>query len=314
MELRQLKAFIAIADHGHYGRAAVSLNLTQPAISQRIQALENELGVRLLTRSAREVCLTPAGDALIAYARALIDIENRALTAMRDHAVGFVGRLRLSYLTLWDVGIPASIVAEFRRRYPAIQLEMTSGYSQLNIDRLVAGDVDVAFVGASVGGRPGILIRPLDRHEIVVVMSANHRLTKMEAVPLECLRGEPMIAVSPGVNDALAAVVMTWLTTHIGEAPNVVRQEPPDQMAAALSQSRRMVALMTKHRAEVGQAEGLEHRTLMPTPVIEYGLAYRHDRHSPLLANFLKTVDFVVPRLPTELPVGTELLGERPAS
>ena len=104
LELRQLRAFVAIADHGHYGRAADSVGLTQPAITQRIKALERELGTPLLTRSARGVNLTSAGQALIEHARRLLLIEDRAVRALHDHAKGVVGRLRISYLTLWDFG------------------------------------------------------------------------------------------------------------------------------------------------------------------------------------------------------------------
>src|SRR2546426_4272847 len=216
MELRHLKAFVAIADHGHYSRAAASLNLTQPAITERIQVLERELGVQLFSRNAREVRLTPAGATLMEHARGLLQIENRALLALKDHAAGIAGRLRMSYLTLWDVGLPASIVTEFRRRYPTVKLETTTGYSQPNMDRLRAGELDFAFVGVAIGESEGVAIRPLDRHEIVVVMNPNHHLTQMDPVPIECLRGEPMIAVSSGVNAPLAAASVSWLTKATG--------------------------------------------------------------------------------------------------
>src|SRR2546428_11047913 len=107
VELRNLRAFVAIADTGHYGRAAENLKLTQPAITQRIQVLERELGVQLFIRSAREVHLTPAGELLLDHARSLVQIEDRALAALRDPLAGIAARLRIIYLTLWDVGLPA---------------------------------------------------------------------------------------------------------------------------------------------------------------------------------------------------------------
>lgn len=304
---------MAIAEHRHYGRAAASIKVTQPAITQRIQVLEAELGVRLLERNAREVRLTPAGETLIEHARGLVRIEERALAALRDHAAGIVGRLSISYLTLWDVGLPAEILAEHRRRYPAIKLDMTSGYSQTNVERLLAGDVDFAFVGVSIGEHKGIAIRPLDRHELVLVMSPAHRFMEMERVPIDCLRGEPMITVSSGVNNPLAAASLSWLTKYIGEVPNIVGEEPPDQMAAALAQSGKAVSLMSEHRAEIARAAGLGYRRLTPTPLIEYGAAWVRDNPSPLLANLLTTVGDIAPPLPEELPAGSELIWPRPA-
>jgi DNA-binding transcriptional LysR family regulator len=314
LELRQLRAFVAIADLGHYGRAADSVGLTQPAITQRIQALERELGTQLLMRTARGVHLTPAGETLIEHARRLVLIEDRALRALDDYASGLEGRLRISYLTLWDFGPPADIIAEFRVRYPAVELEMSTGYSQPNMDRLIAGNVDFAFVGVSIGERRGITIRTLDRHEIVVVMTPENPLAQIDRVPIGRLRGQPIITVSQGVNGPMAAASLSWLERHTGEPPNVVRQEPPDQMAAALARSGNAIALMTEHRAAQAHTDGLVYRSLTPSPVIEYGAAYARDDPSPALANLLEIVDEVVPALPHDLPAGSELVWAKPAA
>jgi DNA-binding transcriptional LysR family regulator len=309
LELRHLRAFVAVAEYGHYGRAAANLRLTQPALTQRIQTLERELGIQLFKRNAREVRLTPAGEAFIEHARGLVQAEDRALLALSDYASGILGRLRIAYLTLWDAGLPANIVGEFRRRHPAIKLEMTSGYSQVNIDRLIAGEADFAFVGMAIGEHDGVSMHTLDRHELVVVMAPNHPLMQMECVPITRLRGEPMIAVSSsGVNAPLAAASHGWLTKYFGEPPNVIREEPPDQMSAALAQSGDAVALMTEHRALLARNEGLDYRRLSPTPLVEYGLAYSRNNPSPALANLLKTVADVAPPLPEWLPPGSEVI------
>jgi DNA-binding transcriptional LysR family regulator len=309
MELRNVRAFLAVVDERHFGRAAASLNLTQPALTLRIQGLERELGIQLLQRSARSVRLTPAGEALLEHAKALAREEDLALRTMRDHVAGFAGSLRISYLTLWDAGLPARIIAEFRRCYPSIVLEMTTGYSQTNVARLLAGEVDFVFVGVSIGPHDGMAMRPLDRHEIVVVLAPTNQLTALKCVPIECLRGEPMISTSAGVNAPLVAATIRWLTKGLGEPPNIIQEEPPDQMAAALAQSGNALALMTEHRAILAAAHGLVYRRLTPTPIIEYGVAYLHERRSPALANLLKTVDDITPPLPVDLPTDSQLLG-----
>jgi DNA-binding transcriptional LysR family regulator len=312
MELRNVRAFLAVAGERHFGRAAAGLNLTQPALSLRIQVLERELGIQLLRRDAREVRLTPAGEALLDHARTLVQEEDRALREMKDHVAGLAGRLRVSYLTSWDAGLPAGIMTEFRRRYPSVKLDMTTGYSQTNIDRLIAREVDFAFVDMAIGDHDGIAIRPLDRHELVVVMAATHYLTERKSVPVECLRGEPMISTSAGVNAAPVAATLKWLTEGTGEPPNIVREEPPDQMAAALAQSGNAIALMTEHRAVRAAADGLVYRRLTPTPVIEYGMAYLQEIRSAALTNLLETAESIAPPLP-DLSADTELLGVRGA-
>src|SRR5260370_5066870 len=137
MDLRTVRAFVAVANERHFGRAAASLNLTQPALSLRIQVLEKEVGIQLFQRNAREVRLTPAGEALLLHARALVQEEDRALREMKDHVAGNAGRLRIAYLNLWNVGLPTQIVAEFRRRSSPVRLETISSYSQVHTHRLM---------------------------------------------------------------------------------------------------------------------------------------------------------------------------------
>jgi hypothetical protein len=156
-------------------------------------------------------------------------------------------------------------------------------------------------------------MRPLDRHEIVVAMAPTHRLAKMMRVPVICLRGERMVSTSAGVNAPLVAATIGWLAKGTGEPPNIIREEPPDQMGAALAQSGNAFALMTEHRAILAATDGLIYRRLTPTPVIEYGVAYLHENHALPLANLLKTVEDIAPPLQADLPVDSELLGVGPA-
>src|SRR6266849_284134 len=96
MELRQLRAFVEVADAGHFGHAAEHLHLTQPALTQRIQALERELGLQLLERNAREVRLAPLGTVLLPHAQRLVQTEDQAIRDIKAYSTGIVGRLRLS--------------------------------------------------------------------------------------------------------------------------------------------------------------------------------------------------------------------------
>src|ERR1700680_593987 len=191
MELRQLRAFVAVASEGHFGRAAVRLNLTQPGLTLRIQALEKELGTQLLERSAREVHLTPAGTALLPHAKSLIRIEDRALRELKDQAEGIAGRLRLAYLSPGAVTFPGRVIAEFRRRHPTMHVETTAGHSELNAERLREGLVDAAFVHPGFVDLPeGIAVRLLGRDRIVLALPPSHHLAQLEQLPVKALRRE----------------------------------------------------------------------------------------------------------------------------
>src|SRR6266852_7102527 len=111
MELRQLRAFVQVASNKHFGKAAAAMRITQPALTQRIQALEHELGVQLLTRSAREVRFTHAGEALLPYAKRLVQLDDQALSELADIAAGRAGQLRIAYLLHGDVALQGKILA-----------------------------------------------------------------------------------------------------------------------------------------------------------------------------------------------------------
>ena len=290
LELRHLRAFVAAASTGHFGQAAAGLNLTQPGLTLRIQALERELGVQLLERNSREVRLTAEGEVLLPYAKSMVAIADSALADIKQHAAAGSGRLRVSYLTLWD-GLPTNIVSAFKVRHPAVTVETTSGYSQANLERVAKRDIDLAFLTIGTGDGEGVSIRPIERHEIVLVMNPTHRLAAMDAIPIRQLRGEPIIALSAGVNNVFAKAVMGWLAHHMGEDPNVVAYEPPDQMARAVAHRGNAVAMLTRVRADLAVGIGVVHRRLVPSPMLEYGVAYRSDNNSAALAHLLDIVD-----------------------
>lgn len=308
MELRNVRAFVAVADERHFGRAAANLNLTQPALSLRIQVLERELGLQLLRRNAREVHLTPAGEALLVHARALLQEEDRALREMKDHVAGLTGRLRISYLNVWNLGLPTQIVAEFRRLHPAVKLDTSSGHSLLNAHRVMADEVDFAFVGTQAIDGDDVVVRPLDRQEIVLVMTPANHLAAMQTIPIACLRGEPIIAVTSALGSPYVSAGRRWLADHLGEEPNLVAEEPLNQIPAAVALSGRAVTLSTADRAALWQGEGLISRRLSPMPLVEYGAAYLKSNKSPALLNLLHIVDEVAQPLPDSLPEGAELV------
>jgi len=308
VELRNVRAFLAVADHRHFGRAAVELHITQPGLTQRIQVLERELGTQLLQRSSREVRLTAGGRVFLPHARRLTQEEDRAQREIRDYRAGITGRLRLSYLTAWTVGLPASIVSEFRRSYPAVQLVTTSGQSRSNMTQVAVDQLDLAFVAVPAGKVEGVTVRSINRQEILIVMSPVNPLAKMDRVPIDFLRGEPIIAVSSATKSPHVDAARKWLEMRLGEEPNIVAEEPPDQIPAAVAQSGVAIAFTTESRAAAMSAAGLTCRRISPAPMVEYGVAYRQGVQSTTTTNMLQIVDTLAPELGKDLPSNAELV------
>jgi DNA-binding transcriptional LysR family regulator len=122
MELRHLRYFVAVAEELHFGRAARRLHITQPPLSQQIQLLERELGVKLLIRG-RKVQLTQAGRVFLEEGRRTIDVAERAARAARAAGAGEAARLRIGYpaATLTEV-VPAAF-RKFTERFPDVGIE-----------------------------------------------------------------------------------------------------------------------------------------------------------------------------------------------
>ena len=320
MELRQLRAFAAVATEGHFGRAAAKLNLTQPGLTLRIQALERELGTQLLERSAREVQLTAAGLVLLPHARSLIRIEDRALRELKEQADGLGRRLRISYVAYGAVAFPTEVVAQFRRRHPSVQVDTTVGNSAANTEHLLNGSVDAAFIYPGYVGGAGIpdkvAVRLLRRDTVLVALSSKHPLAQLDVIPLKALRREPLIMfpTSPGPSATLSFVRM--LVRHIDAEPNIVAYEPPDQALEAVAHSSSLIVFANGSRAASAPVPGIAYRPTSPALLLDFGIAYCRDNESPVLADLLRLTDEMATGEPGEVPEGSEVLvvDEAPAN
>ncbi|HEY8885776.1 MAG TPA: LysR family transcriptional regulator [Chloroflexota bacterium] len=290
MERRQLRAFVEVATSGHFGRAAERLHVTQPALTQRIQALEAELGLQLLERNAREVRLTPAGAVLLPHAMRLVQVEDQGLRALKAYSSGMVGRLRLAYPSAGDVATAGVIIAEFRRRFPAVDVETISGSSGANLQLLQENAADAAVVLISSTRPEGIETRTLRREEIILALGSDHHLAKMERVPVTALRGVPFGMPPSAAKTDLISSVQRWVERHMGEDLNVVSEQALELTIEAVARSGSLAILVVRRLAPNPKA-GIAYRPMSPAPIIELALAYRRGDPSPNLANLLQVVD-----------------------
>ena len=313
MELRQLRAFVAVANEGHFGRAASRLNLTQPGLTLRIQALEKELGTQLLERNAREVQLTAAGTLLLPHAKSLLRIEDRALRDLKDQAEGIAGRLRIAYLSAGAVAFPGRVVAEFRRLYPTVHVDTSSDHSGVNAQRLREGIVDAAFVHPGFVGLGGdhdeaIAVRLLGRDNVVLALSPGHQLAKLDLVPVKAIRQQPLVIFASSQYKTFIVELERWLSAQVGAELNIVGHEPPDQALEAVARSDSLITFANGARVASNPVPGIAYRRLSPEPLIDFGLAYFRDDESPRLANLLRLIDEMAPDHPGDVPEGSALL------
>ena len=209
MEFRHLRCFLALAEELHFGRAAARLAMTQPPLSLNIQQLEASVGAPLFVRNSRGVALTPAGQAFVPRARALLEAAGAAAREAREVAQGVSGQLRVGFAgTVLYRGLP-QILRGFAQRHPRLKLvlrEMSSSDQLIDLQhqRLEAGFVHTTRVP------PGCSQVLVSRQAFVACVPAGHALARKRRLAPAALAGEPFVAisraVSPDYHDRLLAL------------------------------------------------------------------------------------------------------------
>src|SRR3954462_8961429 len=141
-DLWQLRYFVAVADHLHFGRAAAALHISQPPLSRAIRALEQRLGVALFARSRRRVELTAEGARFLEEARRILAQLERSVLELRGIASGEQGRLRIGFVSLADYGMLPGLLKGFKSARPGVTLALREMLSPEQAAALRAGELD----------------------------------------------------------------------------------------------------------------------------------------------------------------------------
>src|SRR5436190_1385661 len=200
MDIRQLKAFVAIAESGTFTAGAVRVHVTQAAISMQIRQLENETGARLFVRAPRKVILTEAGEKLLERAYVILREHDAALEEMAALTGAHKGRLRIGSASAMVSGDPLpQILRELRKTFAKVETSVSSGTSEELVQQVLAGDLDVAFVSLPVEAR-GIQTELLSEDYLVAIASPRHKLARQKVVSAYALAGEKLILGERGGN------------------------------------------------------------------------------------------------------------------
>ncbi len=200
MEIRQLRAFIAIAELGTFTAGALRVHVTQAAISMQIRQLENELGARLFIRAPRRVMLTEAGEQLLQRARQILRDHDAALDEIAELAGAERGRLRVgSASAMVTTDVLPQLLKEVRRKHSRAEVTVASGTSEALVQQILSGEIDIAFVSLPVEAR-GINTERLTQDQLVAVASPRHRLAKQKTISAYTLAGEKLILGERGGN------------------------------------------------------------------------------------------------------------------
>ncbi|MCA1622802.1 MAG: LysR family transcriptional regulator [Acidobacteria bacterium] len=200
MEIRQLKAFLAIAEARTFTAGARQVNITQAAISMQIRQLEEEVGLQLFTRTPRRVILTEAGEVLVDRARKILREHDSAIAEIAEIAGAEYGRLRIgSASAMFATAQLPNILEKLKGRFPNAEITVSSGTSQVLVDKIQHGNIDIAFVSLPVE-TSNVQTDLLFSDEIVAISHPQHPLAKEKFISAATLAGEQLILGEQGGN------------------------------------------------------------------------------------------------------------------
>jgi DNA-binding transcriptional LysR family regulator len=295
VDLRDLEAFVAVAEELHFGRAAARLQMAQPPLSSRIGHLERELKLQLFQRSTRSVTLTDAGSRLLGPARRVL----AQMTAVTDTAAaiasGDEGRIRIGFAGASSQRALPLLASAVRKAHPGIQLVLQSQtYVFTAFKLLVSGDLDVAFVRLPVMDAE-LSHRVVEVERLICAMPAGHRLADRDIVDMQDLVDEDFISLADDQGSILQATMVAKCMAA-GFAPRIVQIAPDSATVLALVAAGAGVTVTLSSVCQV-QSVGIVYRPVAgPGPdYLLLALGWRTDNPSPALRRVLAVSEVALP-------------------
>ncbi|EMQ5465596.1 LysR family transcriptional regulator [Pseudomonas aeruginosa] len=291
MELRHLRYFIAVAEELHFGRAAERLGISQPPLSQQIQALEEEIGARLFERTNRRVELTDAGRLFLDESRqVLAQVDKAVLLARRAH-LGELGELKIGFTSSapFTSTIPSSIHA-FRKAYPDVHLDLQEMSSRQVLKALLEESLQVGVI-RPLALPDAVHWVELFREPLVAVLRADHPLAagSEDGLAIAALAEEPFVFFPRSYGTGLYDQVIA-LTRQAGFSPRIAQEASEAMTIIGLVSAGLGVSILPAsfRRARV---DGVVYRTLSdPEATTAVWLVRRQNEGSPLALSFIDLV------------------------
>ena len=289
MELRHLRYFIAVAEELHFGRAAQVLGISQPPLSQQIQALEQEIGARLFERTNRRVELSEAGRLFLQEARLVLAQVDKAADVARRAQLGELGELKIGFTSSapFNSSIPQAIFA-FRQAFPAVHLNLQEMSSTEVAESLVDESIQVGLM------RPlplpdSLSVVELMREPLVAVLNAGHPLVEgsERGLHLAQLAEEPFVFFPRTYGSGLYAQLMS-LARDAGFSPHFAQEAGEAMTIIGLVAAGLGVSVLPASYQRI-RIDGVVYRTLLDQEAVTaVWLVQRKGAQTPMAKGFVE--------------------------
>ncbi|RDS91601.1 LysR family transcriptional regulator [Pseudomonas fluorescens] len=289
MELRHLRYFIAVAEELHFGRAAQVLGISQPPLSQQIQALEQEVGARLFERTNRRVELSEAGRLFLHEARLVLAQVDKAADVARRAQLGELGELKIGFTSSapFNSTIPQAIFA-FRQAFPAVHLNLQEMSSTEVAESLVDESIQVGLM------RPlplpdSLTVIELMREPLVAVLNAGHPLVEgsESGLHLAQLAQEPFVFFPRTYGSGLYAQLLN-LARDAGFSPHFAQEAGEAMTIIGLVAAGLGVSVLPASYQRI-RIDGVVYRTLLDQEAVTaVWLVQRKGAQTPMAKAFVE--------------------------
>ncbi|MBJ7439510.1 MAG: LysR family transcriptional regulator [Sphingopyxis sp.] len=284
IEIRHLHAFLVVAEELHFGRAATRLRIAQPPLSQQVKRVEEVIGHRLFDRDTRNVSLTPAGEAFVETAHAVLRRLAVGIERARDIGEGQAGRLIVGFTPTTALRLLPRIVPPFRDAHPRIVIDLLEMLPAPLIEALRIGQLDTAIM-RDPSPLPGLIATILFAEDYVAVLPADHRSATGESFALDDLANDPFILFPAGAESQSVARVF-GLCAEVGFIPRKVQEVPGWQTAIALVGSGMGVTILPES-VENLRLPGIVYRRIKSPIRSQMAALRREDDGRPMVADLI---------------------------
>ncbi len=301
MSLTRLEYFVAVAEELNFTRAASRLHVSQPPLTQQIQRLEVELGVRLFDRTTRKIELTAAGRAVLDEARNIL-ARYRQLPAMaHDATQGRVERLEIGFVPSAVIGIVPALLAQARQRIPAVSIRVHEVDIEEQLPLLRTSDLDIGFY-RSFEAHPDWHTTDLGSDDYVVALPVGHPLAAKASVEWRDLANEHLIATDRSRAVTEFDSVVAACVTH-GFSPRIVAEAIQGYNTIALVASGLGVAIVPG-LVTASRHDGMTYRPLTPPmPTVPMKIVVLPQRRTEAVKQLIDIAQHLpLAKVPTFLP------------
>ena len=293
MNIKQLEYFIAVAENLNFTRAAEKFYISQTAITQQIKSLEEYLGVQLFIRNKRHVELTPSGVGFLKESRAIISRTNDAIHKTRLISTGITGSLKIGFVKGYEKTDFSNILQSFHSKYPNIFLSLIRENADVLYDRVIEGDLDIAFIILFEGKhRPKIEYGFVRKYPLNAVVSSDHPLAHRKSIKRKDLKGHPFIELKTQEQDYGQSAKIRREFLEAGFLPNISVQSDDIETSLMMASAGLGYALLpsyitdtitSRERLVVIPIEGEEQH-------MEIDVIWNQENENPVLREFLKEI------------------------